>query len=101
MLNSAACNCNFSRSLNGTSCINENISRIWNLRSHIEFKVTGANLDIAHIPGTTNNTATFIITNVAACDIGLMHVYIVIKNANAVVGINMAITDDNVSVTFG
>ena len=65
---------------------------------HVAFNVARTDMEVSHIAAMSDDAASVTVADVAAGDVALMQIYMVIKHTDPGVIIDVAIADNNVPI---
>ena len=98
VLNRATRDGNLRMTVEALRAVDENIRRGFALGTHVHFDVAPRNLKVAQISFAHHDTATLVVTDVAANNVDLMEIHIVKINPNAPIMVNVTVADDHIPV---
>ena len=98
MLDRAARYGNFARSVSTAGAIDQHVSCWRCVWAHVAFQIAASHVDIAHVAGPGNDSTSRVVANVAAGDVGLVKINIVVVDADTTVLVDMTIGDYDVTI---
>lgn len=98
MLNGTPCDCDFCMAVLAFSTINQDIRCRLRLDAHVRFDIAPADLKIAEITFSDDDSPSGIVADMTSDDVNLMEVHIVQEDADATIFVNVAMAQNDVAV---
>src|SRR5439155_22847710 len=101
VLQGAAGDGHLAGAIHAAGAVDQHVGRRCRVGRHVALDVAAGDLDVAHVALAADDTALSAIADVAARDVRLVQIDIVVIDADATVLVEVAIADDDDAVAHG